>query len=128
MPNHIHLLISEPKRATIANVIQSLKIASAKRATSREHRPDSATSHDCRAEHLKIVGCDLYTRYQRIRDAGDRDSEKILAQARFEGNSREQDRGCLPGLTFQVVAFLAHQLGHHRLRVVRLPLFCQTRQ
>jgi REP element-mobilizing transposase RayT len=27
MPNHVHLLISEPKRDTIATVIQSLKIA-----------------------------------------------------------------------------------------------------
>ena len=30
MPNHIHLLISEPQRDTIATVIQSLKIASAR--------------------------------------------------------------------------------------------------
>ena len=32
MPEHVHLLISEPERGTIANVMQSLKIASAKRA------------------------------------------------------------------------------------------------
>ena len=31
MPEHVHLLISEPERGTIANVIQSLKISSAKR-------------------------------------------------------------------------------------------------
>ena len=31
MSNHIHLLISEPQQGTIATVIQSLKIASAKR-------------------------------------------------------------------------------------------------
>jgi putative transposase len=31
MPEHVHLLISEPKRGTIANAMQSLKIASAKR-------------------------------------------------------------------------------------------------
>src|ERR1017187_3363994 len=31
MPEHVHLLISEPDRATIANVIQSLKISSSKR-------------------------------------------------------------------------------------------------
>ena len=30
MPNHVHLLISEPKQGTIATVIQSLKIASAR--------------------------------------------------------------------------------------------------
>jgi putative transposase len=32
MPEHVHLLLSEPERGTIANVIQSLKISSAKRA------------------------------------------------------------------------------------------------
>ena len=32
MPELVHLLISEPERGTIANVIQSLKISSAKRA------------------------------------------------------------------------------------------------
>ena len=31
MPEHIHLLISEPERGTVANAIQSLKISSAKR-------------------------------------------------------------------------------------------------
>ena len=31
MPEHVHLLISEPERGTVANAIQSLKIASAKR-------------------------------------------------------------------------------------------------
>jgi putative transposase len=30
MPNHVHLLISEPRQGTIATVIQSLKIASAR--------------------------------------------------------------------------------------------------
>ena len=30
MPNHVHLLISEPQEGTIANVVQSLKIGSAK--------------------------------------------------------------------------------------------------
>ena len=32
MPNHVHLLISEPKQGTIATVIQSLKIAGARYA------------------------------------------------------------------------------------------------
>ena len=31
MPEHIHLLISEPERGTVANAIRSLKISSAKR-------------------------------------------------------------------------------------------------
>jgi putative transposase len=34
MPEHIHLLMSEPKRGLVANAIQSLKIASAKRSRS----------------------------------------------------------------------------------------------
>jgi putative transposase len=33
MPEHVHLLVSEPERALLANAIQSLKIASAKRST-----------------------------------------------------------------------------------------------
>jgi putative transposase len=32
MPEHVHLLIAEPQRGTVANAIQSLKISSAKRA------------------------------------------------------------------------------------------------
>jgi putative transposase len=31
MPEHVHLLVSEPERGTVANAIQSLKIFSAKR-------------------------------------------------------------------------------------------------
>jgi putative transposase len=33
MPEHVHLLISEPERGTVANAIQSLKISSAMRST-----------------------------------------------------------------------------------------------
>ena len=32
MPEHVHLLVSEPERGTVANAIQSLKISSAKQA------------------------------------------------------------------------------------------------
>jgi putative transposase len=44
MPEHVHLLISEPERGTVANVIQSLKISSAMRSTGlrdgdEQHRP-----------------------------------------------------------------------------------------
>lgn len=52
MPNHIHLLISEPQQGTIATVIQSLTIASAKRIKSsvdfRQH------THNC--QNQAIVG------------------------------------------------------------------------
>jgi putative transposase len=33
MPEHVHLLISEPERSTVANAIQSLKISSSMRST-----------------------------------------------------------------------------------------------
>jgi len=33
MPEHVHLLVSEPERGTIANAMQSLKISSAKRCS-----------------------------------------------------------------------------------------------
>ena len=44
MPEHVHLLISEPERGTVANVIQSLKISSAMHSTGlrdggEQHRP-----------------------------------------------------------------------------------------
>ena len=35
MPEHVHLLISEPVRATVAQAMQSLKISSARRAAER---------------------------------------------------------------------------------------------
>ena len=35
MPEHVHLLLSEPDRAPLANAVQSLKIASAKRTAER---------------------------------------------------------------------------------------------
>ncbi len=41
MPEHVHLLVSEPDRGLLANALQTLKIASAKRTTSQrelEHR------------------------------------------------------------------------------------------
>jgi putative transposase len=34
MPEHVHLLVSEPERGTVANAMQSLKISSAKRSKS----------------------------------------------------------------------------------------------
>ena len=43
MPEHVHLLISEPQRGTIANAIQSLKISSAKRGRRANGAQDSET-------------------------------------------------------------------------------------
>ena len=44
MPEHVHLLVSEPERGLLANAIQSMKIASAKQSAARrvlndEHSP-----------------------------------------------------------------------------------------
>ncbi len=43
MPDHVHLLVSEPERGLLANAVQSLKIASAKR-TSAWRRLDDLCS------------------------------------------------------------------------------------
>ena len=59
MPEHVHLLISEPERGTIANAMQSLKIASAKHckaagAVQKEKLPFWRVAHNCLP--LAIVG------------------------------------------------------------------------
>ena len=41
MPEHVHLLISEPERGTVARVIQSLKISSAKQGKQASAVQDS---------------------------------------------------------------------------------------
>jgi putative transposase len=38
MPEHVHLLISEPERGTVANAIQSLKISSSMRTAAHRER------------------------------------------------------------------------------------------
>ena len=43
MPEHVHLLLSEPERGTIATAIQSLKISSAKRGKQLKAVRDIAT-------------------------------------------------------------------------------------
>jgi len=45
MPEHVHLLISEPERGTVANAIQSLKICSAKRSKSHIYQPQANVGH-----------------------------------------------------------------------------------
>jgi putative transposase len=50
MPNHIHVLISEPQEGTIANVIQSLKISSAKQIKAKQGQKP----HNCQPK--AIVG------------------------------------------------------------------------
>jgi len=42
MPEHVHVLISEPQRGTIANAMQSWKISSAKRGREVSRASDSA--------------------------------------------------------------------------------------
>ena len=41
MPEHLHLLVSEPERAALAQAIQSLKISSAKRSAASQARGES---------------------------------------------------------------------------------------
>ena len=50
MPEHVHLLVSEPERGTIANAMQSLKISSAKRRSQVRGPGDPGWQkryHDC---------------------------------------------------------------------------------
>lgn len=41
MPEHLHLLVSEPERAALAQAIQSLKISSAKRSAASQGVPNT---------------------------------------------------------------------------------------
>jgi putative transposase len=41
MPEHLHLLVSEPERAALAQAIQSLKISSAKRSAASQARGEA---------------------------------------------------------------------------------------
>ncbi len=50
MPNHVHLLISEPKQGTIATVIQSLKIACARYAKTHICQKKADMGHDVQAK------------------------------------------------------------------------------
>ena len=45
MPEHVHLLVSEPERGTVANAIQSLKICSAKRSKPHISQPHGNAGH-----------------------------------------------------------------------------------
>ncbi len=44
MPEHVHLLLSEPERGTVANAMQSLKISSAKRGKQAHAVSNAATA------------------------------------------------------------------------------------
>lgn len=62
MPDHVHLLMSEPERGLVANAIQSLKIASARRsrphlaATERSHYPARGGPHLGAAQNVDNHG------------------------------------------------------------------------
>jgi putative transposase len=45
MPEHVHLLLSEPERGTVANAVQSLKISSAKRSNSHISQTKGNVGH-----------------------------------------------------------------------------------
>ena len=51
MPEHIHLLVSEPERATLARALQSLKSASARMARRVEPKLANTTAHFWQARY-----------------------------------------------------------------------------
>ena len=74
MPNHVHLLISEPKQGTIATVIQSLKIAYARYAKTHicQHKADMGH---------KIQPSPFWQR--RYYDRNVRDNEEFIAALKY---------------------------------------------
>jgi len=79
MPEHVHLLISEPERGTVANAMQSLKISSAKRG-----RKALAVSDFCHSFPAKVL-----LRPQRVEPQGiHREAEVYSSQPREAGTGR----------------------------------------
>src|SRR5271169_6697327 len=85
MPNHIHLLVSEPQQGTIATVIQSLKIASAKRIKPSVRQGDSwQRPHNC--QNQAIVGHgpkDTPFWQRRYYDRNVRDNEEFIQELKY---------------------------------------------
>jgi putative transposase len=67
MPEHVHLLISEPERATVANAIQSLKISSSKQ---------SAVDRECDGRRASLW-------QRRYYDRNVRDYEEFVEKLRY---------------------------------------------
>ena len=79
MPNHVHLLISEPKQGTIATVIQSLKIASARYEKTHICQKKADMGH-------KAVGHDAQATpfwQRRYYDRNVRDNEEFIEELKY---------------------------------------------
>jgi putative transposase len=82
MPNHVHLLISEPKQGTIATVIQSLKVASARyqkthicqQKADMGHRTEARMGHEAQA--TAFWQCRYY-------DRNVRDNNEFIAALKY---------------------------------------------
>jgi len=74
MPNHVHLLISEPKNGTIATVIQSLKIATARYEKTHICQTKADMGHDAQ-------GTPFWQR--RYYDRNVRDHEEFIAALKY---------------------------------------------
>ncbi|HEY4930829.1 MAG TPA: transposase [Terriglobales bacterium] len=85
MPNHIHLLISEPQQGTIATVIQSLKIASAKRIKPSVRQGDSLQRpYNCQNQAFVGHGPQDTPFWQRrYYDRNVRDNEEFIQELKY---------------------------------------------
>jgi len=81
MPNHVHLLISEPQEGTIANVVQSLKIGSAKQI--KAGMKQGQTPHNCQPK--AIVGHESSSSFWQARyyDRNVRDHEEFINDLKY---------------------------------------------
>jgi REP element-mobilizing transposase RayT len=61
MPEHVHLLLSEPERGTVANAMQSLKLSSAKRGKQAHAVSNSATAFWQKRYYDRNVGGKEFT-------------------------------------------------------------------
>ena len=79
MPNHVHLLISEPKQGTIATVIQALKIASSRCAKTHICQQKADMGH-------KAVGHETQATafwQRRYYDRNVRDNEEFIQELKY---------------------------------------------
>ncbi len=80
MPNHLHLLISEPKQGTIATVIQSLKIASTRYQKTHIWQRKADMGHKSQADHETQDSPFWQHRYY---DRNVRDHEEFIAALKY---------------------------------------------
>jgi putative transposase len=81
MPNHVHLLISEPKLGTIATVIQSLKIASARYEKTHICQKMADMGHEHEGTGIDAQASRFWQR--RYYDRNVRDNEEFIAALKY---------------------------------------------